>query len=37
MVALRGTQIVRVPIKDAIATIKTVPPSLYQEVGVFFG
>jgi len=37
MVALRGTQIVRVPIKDAIATIKTVPPSLYEEAGVFFG
>ncbi|MYS25001.1 pyrophosphate-dependent phosphofructokinase [Streptomyces sp. DvalAA-14] len=37
MVALRGTQIVRVPIKEAIATIKTVPPSLYEEAGVFFG
>jgi len=37
MVALRGTQIVRVPIADAIATIKTVPPSLYEEAKVFFG
>jgi phosphofructokinase-like protein len=37
MVALRGTQIVRVPIKDAIATIKTVPASLYEEAGIFFG
>ncbi|MFI1091301.1 6-phosphofructokinase [Streptomyces sp. NPDC020917] len=37
MVALRGTQIVRVPIGDATARIKTVDPALYQEAGVFFG
>ncbi|WP_329130906.1 6-phosphofructokinase [Streptomyces sp. NBC_01476] len=37
MVALQGTRVVRVPIKDAIATIKTVPASLYEEVQVFFG
>ncbi|WP_225848397.1 6-phosphofructokinase [Streptomyces sp. HPF1205] len=37
MVALRGTGIVRVPIGDATARIKTVDPSLYQEAGVFFG
>jgi len=36
-VALRGTRIVRVPIGDATATIKTVDPSLYAEAGVFFG
>jgi len=37
MVALRSTDIVRVPIGDATARIKTVDPSLYAEVGVFFG
>ncbi|MFD6993997.1 6-phosphofructokinase [Streptomyces sp. NPDC059943] len=37
MVALRGTDIVRVPISEAIAELKTVQPELYQEVGVFFG
>ncbi|MFC9587637.1 6-phosphofructokinase [Streptomyces yangpuensis] len=37
MVALKGTDIVRVPIADATAKLKTVDPALYQEVGVFFG
>ncbi len=37
MVALRGTDIVRVPIAEATARLKTVDPSLYEEVGVFFG
>ncbi|WP_217165732.1 6-phosphofructokinase [Streptomyces sp. AC512_CC834] len=37
MVALRGTDIVRVPIADATARLKTVDPALYEEVGVFFG
>ncbi|MFE7709800.1 6-phosphofructokinase [Streptomyces sp. NPDC057486] len=37
MVALRGTDIVRVPIADATARLKTVDPTLYAEVGVFFG
>jgi 6-phosphofructokinase 1 len=37
MVALRGTDIVRVPIGDATARIKTVDPSLYEEASVFFG
>ncbi|MEW1795954.1 MULTISPECIES: 6-phosphofructokinase [Streptomyces] len=37
MVALRGTDVVRVPITDAIAELKTVQPELYEEVGVFFG
>ncbi|MFE2091133.1 6-phosphofructokinase [Streptomyces sp. NPDC059460] len=37
MVALRGTDIVRVPIADATARLKTVDPALYAEVGVFFG
>ncbi|MFJ3170375.1 ATP-dependent 6-phosphofructokinase [Streptomyces sp. SID7760] len=37
MVALKGTDIVRVPIADATAKLKTVDPALYREVGVFFG
>jgi 6-phosphofructokinase 1 len=37
MVALRGTAVVRVPIGDATARIKTVDPALYEEAGVFFG
>jgi 6-phosphofructokinase 1 len=37
MVALRGTDIIRVPLKDATATLKTVPMSLYEEAKVFFG
>jgi 6-phosphofructokinase 1 len=37
MVALRGTDIVRVPISEATARLKTVDPKLYEEVGVFFG
>ncbi|MBJ6616972.1 6-phosphofructokinase [Streptomyces griseoincarnatus] len=37
MVALQGTDIARVPIAHATARLKTVPPALYEEVGVFFG
>ncbi|GKQ38033.1 6-phosphofructokinase [Streptomyces sp. A012304] len=37
MVALRGTDIVRVPLARATARLKTVDPRLYAEVGVFFG
>lgn len=37
MVALRGTDVVRVPLADATARLKTVDPSLYAEAGVFFG
>ncbi|HEY9330177.1 MAG TPA: 6-phosphofructokinase [Streptomyces sp.] len=37
MVALRGTDIVRVPMAEATARLKTVDPALYAEVGVFFG
>ncbi len=37
MVALRGTQIVRVPLADATTKLKTVDPSLYEEASVFFG
>jgi 6-phosphofructokinase 1 len=37
MVALKGTDIVRVPLADATAANKTVEPSLYDEFEVFFG
>jgi phosphofructokinase-like protein len=37
MVALRGTDIVRVPLAEATAEIKTVPPERYAEAEVFFG
>ncbi|MFJ9160538.1 6-phosphofructokinase [Streptomyces griseoviridis] len=37
MVALRGTDIVRVPLAEATARLKTVDPALYEEVSVFFG
>ncbi|MBX7548743.1 6-phosphofructokinase [Streptomyces sp. NPDC004232] len=37
MVALRATDIVRVPLAEATARLKTVDPKLYTEVGVFFG
>ncbi|POX60333.1 6-phosphofructokinase [Streptomyces sp. Ru62] len=37
MVALRATDIVRVPLAEATARLKTVDPKLYQEIGVFFG
>ncbi|MEU8890914.1 6-phosphofructokinase [Streptomyces sp. NPDC048442] len=37
MVALQGTDIVRVPIGEATAKLKTVPPGLYAEAEVFFG
>ncbi|MEX0664577.1 MAG: 6-phosphofructokinase [Acidimicrobiia bacterium] len=37
MVALRGTDIVRVPIADAIEQLKTVPRSLLEHAEVFLG
>ena len=37
MVALRGTDIVRVPLTEATGTLKTVAPELYAEAEVFFG
>ncbi|MQY15286.1 Pyrophosphate--fructose 6-phosphate 1-phosphotransferase [Streptomyces sp. RB5] len=37
MVALRGTDIVRVPISEATAKLKTVDPAEYAEAEVFFG
>ncbi|MFJ1895423.1 MULTISPECIES: 6-phosphofructokinase [unclassified Streptomyces] len=37
MVALNGTDIVRVPIAEATARLKTVDPALYAEAEIFFG
>jgi ATP-dependent phosphofructokinase / diphosphate-dependent phosphofructokinase len=37
MVALRGTEIVRIGLDEATAELKTVPPSRYSEAEVFFG
>ena len=37
MVALRGTDIVRVPIDDAVRELKRVPLERYAEAEVFFG
>jgi 6-phosphofructokinase 1 len=37
MVALHGTDIVRVPLADAVAELKTVPRSRFEEAEVFFG
>jgi 6-phosphofructokinase 1 len=37
MVALRGTEIVRVGIGDAVGELKTLDPSLYATAEVFFG
>jgi phosphofructokinase-like protein len=37
MVALRGTEIVRVAIAEAVSQLKLVPPERYAEAEVFFG
>ena len=37
MVALRGTDIVRVPLADATGVLKTVPLARYDEASAFFG
>ena len=37
MVALQGTEIVRVPLSDATRELKLVPVERYQEAEVFFG
>ena len=37
MMALRGTDIVRVPLADATRELKTVPLERYTEAEVFFG
>ena len=37
MAALRGDQIVAVPLSDAVAELKTVPDELYEQASAFFG
>jgi 6-phosphofructokinase 1 len=37
MVALRGTDFIRVPIEEGVASLKTVDPKLYDAASVFFG
>ncbi|GAT64916.1 6-phosphofructokinase [Planomonospora sp. ID91781] len=37
MVALQGTDIVRVPLQEGTKELKTVPPGRYEEAEVFFG
>jgi len=37
MVALRGTDIVQVPIATAVSELKLVPPERYAEAEIFFG
>ncbi|MGO8885698.1 MAG: 6-phosphofructokinase [Streptosporangiaceae bacterium] len=37
MVALRGTDIVTVPLAEATSTLKVVPPERYAEAEIFFG
>jgi len=37
MVALRGTEIIRVPLIEATSQLKLVPPQRYAEAEVFFG
>jgi 6-phosphofructokinase len=37
MVALRATDIIRVPLSEATSELKTVPPERYAEAEVFFG
>ncbi len=37
MVALQGTQIVRVPISDAVATLKTIDMAVLDQAAVFSG
>jgi phosphofructokinase-like protein len=37
MVALRGTEIVRVPLSEAVGELKTLDPELFETAEVFFG
>ena len=37
MVALRGTNIIRVPLAEGTAELKLVSPEEYAEASVFFG
>jgi 6-phosphofructokinase 1 len=37
MVALKGTEIIDVPLEAGVGVLKTVPLSQYEEIKVFFG
>lgn len=37
MTALRGAEVLQVPLSDAVAQLKTVPPEMYAEAATFFG
>jgi ATP-dependent phosphofructokinase / diphosphate-dependent phosphofructokinase len=37
MVALQGMNIVRIPLSEAVGTLKTLDPELYETAAVFFG
>jgi ATP-dependent phosphofructokinase / diphosphate-dependent phosphofructokinase len=37
MVALRATDIIRVPLAEATSELKLVPPERYAEAELFFG
>jgi hypothetical protein len=37
MAALRGAEIIDVPIDEAVGTLKTVSPELFADAEVFFG
>ncbi len=37
MAALKGDDVVEVPLRDAVAELKTVPPEFYEAAKIFFG
>ena len=37
MAALRGAEIIDIPIDEAVGTLKPVPPELFADAEVFFG
>jgi 6-phosphofructokinase 1 len=37
MAALRGREIIEVPLADAVGALKTVPMHLYETAKMFFG
>jgi 6-phosphofructokinase 1 len=37
MAALHGDAVVEVPLRDAVAELKTVPPEFYEVAKAFFG
>jgi 6-phosphofructokinase 1 len=37
MAAQRGADVTSVPISEAVASLKTVPPELFEQASAFFG